>query len=233
MHNPFAGIEALFVDGENVSKYDFATIATLAKVIPKRLVYKCEFAAKEKYPGFERVKVERIGKESVDRAIGMDIVDKWHAGVRSVAMMSNDKGYGAAALYLKRKHPGLFITIICDECRLSRRYLERLFKAGIRTYNSNVELSDFAYSSNVELSDFSSQMISIIHRLDRKGQINLSQLGDELRAQGVAYKKGKLGQMLQDHGLVSMIQGHRAKITDLVRMWANKDTVRNQNRPNK
>lgn len=175
--------EALFVDGENVSRLDIACVTDASSHIPRRYIYQTDAAAKRSgYPGFEHVIIQRIGKESVDKAIAMDIVHAWHTGVRKIAVMSNDYDYGATALHLKARHPEMQVTLICDESKVSAQYLRAL-----RRHRVRIE----PLTTNVQLDEFACSVIEAIHELARRNQLNLPMLGMELKRRGIEYKNLK------------------------------------------
>lgn len=172
--------DIMFVDGENMSKLDIACIAYETQKIPKRLIYQTEAAARKSgYPGFEHVIIPRLGKESVDKSIAMDAVTAWHEGARSIVLVSNDRDYGATALHLKMRHPEIQITLVCDESRVSMRYMNELKNRGVQV----VSLVD-----SKPLDDFACSVIEVIHELDCKEELSLSRLGQVLRERGIEYR---------------------------------------------
>lgn len=175
--------DVMFVDGENVSRLDIACLAFETKGVPKRYIYQTEAAAKKNgYPGFEHVVTPRLGKETVDKSIAMDAVTAWHQGAKSIILVSNDRDYGATALHLKMRYPEIKITLVCDESRVSSRYMEELKSRQINV----VSIVD-----NEPLDDFACQVIEVIHELDKRDQLSLARLGQVLRERGIEYKKLK------------------------------------------
>jgi len=174
--------DVVFIDGENISRLDIASLAGRFNGAEK-LLYQSECAARKKgYPGFEHVIVPHVGKESVDKVIGMDIVDHWHRGSKRVCIVSNDRDYGATAIHLKYRYPGMHITLLCDPAKVSRQYIEELRRQHIR-----VE----PISEDPDMDRFACQVLETIYHLGRSGKLDLTELGIELRARGVEYKKLK------------------------------------------
>lgn len=174
--------DVVFIDGENISRLDIASLSGRFEEAA-RLLYQSECAARKKgYPGFEHVIVPHIGKESVDKVIGMDIVEHWHRGARRICIVSNDRDYGATAIHLKYRYPGMHITLLCDPSKVSQQYMDEL-----RRHHVKVE----PISEDPDLDLFACQVLETIYHLGRSGKLDLTELGIELRARGIEYKKLK------------------------------------------
>lgn len=183
--------DAVFVDGENLSRLDIASLSGRFNASEKKLYQTERAARKSGYPGFEHVIVPYIGKESVDKAIAMDIVMAWHQGAKRICIASNDYDYGATALHLKFRFPKMHITMVCDPARVSRQYIQSLRKQGILVES---------LSESCEIDAFAARILEVVYELGRRDTLSLAELGAELRARGIEYKK--LSKTLAAHNVV-------------------------------
>ena len=173
-------MDALFVDGENFGILAIAAMEVVTRHIPHRLVYQgAHIARPHAYPGFELVSVEHIGKEAVDRAITIDATRAADRGARHIALVSNDRDYGATAVHLAQRCPGLRLSIIVDPSRVQVGYLKELKAHGI-------DVVDITGGEPVD--EFSQKVMQAIRHLHHTGQLSLSRLGALLKERGVEYE---------------------------------------------
>lgn len=196
----------IFVDGENISRKEIASLNCRFPSSARKMIYQSDRAArKQGYPGYEHRVIPWIGKESVDKVIAMDAVAAYFHGVRRIYLVSNDHDYGATALHLKNQFKDLDIGLICDPCRVHTNYIRQMKKAGIR-----VE----ATSADVNLDEFACKVLEVIHELWHRGTLNLSRLGDELRRRGIEYKN--LRKELVNHRVIdSESEGNDFQLTEV------------------
>lgn len=178
-----AHIQAVYIDGENISKIDVACLYGRFPVDAVKFIYQSKNVAKKRgYPGFEHVIVPNIGKESVDKVIGMDIVAGYFSGFRHFAIVSNDHDFGATALHLIDRYPDAHMHIICDPARVSGKFVAEMKNGGISV--SSISESD-------ALDEFACRVVEVIHDLYHAGRLTLPRLGVELRNRGVSYENLK------------------------------------------
>lgn len=183
--------DAVFVDGENLSRLDIATLSGRFNASRKHLYQTERAARKSGYPGFEHIIVPYIGKESVDKAIAMDAVLALREGARRICIVSNDKDYGATALHLKYRFPNLHITLMCDPAKVSKQYIKEL-------RSNRVHVEPISESRSIDA--FAAQVLEVVYELGRQDKLSLAELGAALRARGIEYKK--LKRTLIDHNVV-------------------------------
>lgn len=183
--------DAVFVDGENLSRLDIATLTSRFKASIKHIYQTDRAARKSGYPGFEHIVVPYIGKESVDKVIAMDAILALREGAKRICIVSNDKDYGATALHLKYRYPQVHITLMCDPAKVSKQYIKEL-----RANRVNVE----PISESRDIDVFAAQVLEVVYELGRQDKLSLAELGAQLRARGIEYKK--LKKALIEHNVV-------------------------------
>ena len=183
----------VFVDGENISSLDIAYVNGLFTSQPK-FIYQTDRACRKRgYPGYVHVIPPRIGKETVDKIIAMDVVDAYHTkACRAVVLVSNDRDFGATAIHLKSRYPDLDITILCDPAKISASYAQHVARADIHMR--------FLEGEDQALDEFACQVIEVIRELYLQDRLDLPALGAMLRERGVEYKK--LKRDLIQHGVI-------------------------------
>jgi len=137
---------AVLVDGENVSRLNMLTFNdnycrnairrfyTSVTLRPNSLEQSCL--------DFDIVQTPRIGKESVDRVVGMEMVNFYYHGIKNFYLVSNDYDFGDTAVHFKKMFPDANICIVADPMRISQKYPRQLSKR-------NIHFKEFS-SSNIE-----------------------------------------------------------------------------------
>lgn len=185
---------AVLVDGENVSRLDLMLLHdeicergvrryyTTVTVRPAKL-------EALRYP-FELIQTPRIGKESVDRVVAMEMVDLAYQGVTDFYLVSNDYDFGDTAAHFKRMYPGVNVTIVADPTRISEEYPGKLKDAGVGLMES----------MDQPVAELAIQALSLLREHTRGHRVPLAWVGRVFREYGFPFHKGALAQDVERLG---------------------------------
>jgi hypothetical protein len=185
---------AVLVDGENVSRMDLMLLTdeickhavrrfyTTVTVRPAKL-------ESLRYP-FELVQTPRIGKESVDRVVAMEMVDLAYQGVTDFYLVSNDYDFGDTAAHFKRMYPGVNVTIVADPTRISEEYPGKLEDAGVGIMES----------MDQSVSELAIRALSLLREHTRGYRVPLSWVGKVFCEHGFPFHKGALAKDVERLG---------------------------------
>ena len=185
---------AVLVDGENVSRMDLVLLHddicehavrryyTTVTVRPAKL-------EALRYP-FELVQTPRIGKESVDRVVAMEMVDLAYQGVTDFYLVSNDYDFGDTAAHFKRMYPGVNVTIVADPTRISEEYPGKLEDAGVGIMES----------SDQSVSELALRALGLLREHTRGHKVHLSWVGKVFSEHGFPFHKGALAKDVERLG---------------------------------
>lgn len=186
---------AVLVDGENVSRLDLMLLNddicehavrryyTTFTMRPAKL--ECTW-----YP-FELVQTPRIGKESVDRIVAMEMVDLVYQGVTNFFLVSNDYDFGDTAAHFKRMYPDLNVTIVADPSRISDEYPGKLDEAGV----------GFMEFSDQMVADLAMRAVSLLREHTRGYRVSLHEVARVFREYGFPFQRGTLTRVVSGLGL--------------------------------
>lgn len=192
---------AVLVDGENVSRVD---LMLLDDSICRNALRRYYTAVSERpvkldcawYP-FELVQIPRIGKESVDRVVAMEMVDLAHGGIDLFYLVSNDYDFGDTAAHFKRMFPKVDVVIVADPARISADYPQKLAEQNI----------GFVEFSDEMIQDLAMKAMSLLSAHVRGNSISLHTVARVFREHGFPFQKGSLGKDLQRMGF-ALRDGH-------------------------
>lgn len=126
---------AVLVDGENMSLTEVMLLQAQGLWDNARI--KRHYIGDNQFPAslpanFEDVRVTHVGKESVDKAIAMDVVRYYfELGIRQYWFVSNDMDYADTATHIIRTFPDVDVTIAANPLRTSHKYGAYLAKHGL------------------------------------------------------------------------------------------------------
>lgn len=126
---------AVFVDGENMSLTEVMLLQ--AQGLWDNAMIKRHYVGDNQFPAslpanFEDIRVTHVGKESVDKAIAMDVVRYYfELGIRNFWFVSNDMDYADTATHIQRTFPDVNVTIAANPLRTGYRYGSYLAKHGL------------------------------------------------------------------------------------------------------
>lgn len=126
---------AVFVDGENMSLTEVMLLQ--AQGLWDKAMIKRHYVGDNQFPAslpanFEDIRVTHVGKESVDKAIAMDVVRYYfELGIRNFWFVSNDMDYADTATHIQRTFPDVNVTIAANPLRTGYRYGSYLAKHGL------------------------------------------------------------------------------------------------------
>lgn len=207
--------DILYVDGDNLSRLDIRGMNAYIVGAPVKRVYQLEGTAGRAYKGYEQILVPHVGKESVDKVIGMDIVADYFQGVRRVAIASNDRDYVATALHLKAKFHDLHISLVCDPQRAKTEHIRRLAR-------ENITMVPLSGSQSVY--QFTCQVVEIIHQLAAENRLTMPILGAEMRARGIEYTHLKRD-LVRQNILTPDSDTDHVEVTDVIKQQFGGDAL--------
>lgn len=126
---------AVFVDGENMSLTEVMLLQ--AQGLWDKAMIKRHYVGDNQFPAslpanFDDIRVTHVGKESVDKAIAMDVVRYYfELGIRKYWFVSNDMDYADTATHIIRTFPDVEVTIAANPLRTSHRYGAYLARHGL------------------------------------------------------------------------------------------------------
>jgi len=177
---------AVLVDGENVSRLNMLTFNDDYCQNAIRKFYTSVTlranALDQSCLDFDVVQTPRIGKESVDRVVGMEMVNFYYQGIKNFYLVSNDYDFGDTAVHFKTMFPDAQICIVADPMRVSQKYPRQLSKR-------NIQFKEFS-SSNIE--DLAFRALDLLRRHTCGEFVPLYTVGRVLKEHGFPMKKGKL-----------------------------------------
>lgn len=142
-----------------------------------------------RYP-FELVQTPRIGKESVDRVVAMEMVDLAYQGVTDFYLVSNDYDFGDTAAHFKRMYPGVNVTIVADPTRISEEYPGKLEGAGVGIMES----------SDPAVSELAIRALSLLREHTRGYRVPLAWVGKVFSEHGFPFHRGALAKDVERMG---------------------------------
>jgi hypothetical protein len=140
---------------------------------------------------FELVQTPRIGKESVDRVVAMELVELVYQGVTNFFLVSNDYDFGDTAAHFKRMFPDLNVTIVADPSRISDEYPGKLDEAGV----------GFMEFSDQMVTELALRAISLLREHTRGYKVSMHEVARVFREHGFPFPRGALTKMVSGLGL--------------------------------